>query len=377
MAPATTVPPTAPSASPVPVPAPAAGGSPRVLRRPLGFPVGEGAPGPVAVVLAGLEDEAALGEVLDRLGAAGTAVRSSTPDRLDVALSRSTARFAASRPGAVLVRGGSVAALAGALAAHTAGVPVVHLEAGLRSFDRRSPQEQRRVVLDQLATLCCAPTATAVANLRAEGVADERILRTGTTWTETVRRSLPDAGAQEAVLAELGAPPGHVLLAWDDAPGEQGPGVLEQVLSQLSALAGEGVPVVVHTGPRVLDAVRDRGAGDLLRGLTLVPPQPVERFLALVRGARLVVSDSGDVQEAAAVLGRRLLAVRPATERPEGLGSSAVLVPGGVGLAAAVRSAPAGDPGAPGAPPGGPGPYGDGSASRVVVESLVRLLAPS
>jgi UDP-N-acetylglucosamine 2-epimerase (non-hydrolysing) len=123
----------------------------------------------------------------------------------------------------------------------------------------------------------------------------------------------------------------------------------------------------------MLDRMRGNGLGDLLDAFTTIAPQPPAEFLALLDRARLVVSDSGGVQEEVSVLKKRLLVVRRSTERPEVLGTFATLVPGGLRLGAAVRSALAEDPRAL---LDVPSPYGDGSASRVIVESIVKLVAP-
>ncbi|WP_432512314.1 UDP-N-acetyl glucosamine 2-epimerase [Kineococcus sp. SYSU DK001] len=389
--------------------APAPHGTPQVLRRPLGFPVGPGAPGPVAVVVGGRGEAVALAEVVRRLGAAGLLVRAGDADdalppavrdqlgfgrgggealaleaggsrgqRLGAAVAALDEAFTRHRPSAVVVHGGSPAALAGALAADAVGVPVVHVGAGLRSFDRAVPGERHRVLIDQLAELCCAPTALAVRNLRAEGVADERILLTGGTSVESVHhlRLAPDAQAD--VLAGLGLTPGFVLLTLHRGEDVDPPAVLRQVLTEMGAVAADGAPVVLVAPPRDVRRWRADGLGDLLDRFAVLAPQPPAQFLALLEQARLVVTDSGGVQEEAAVLGRRVILLRRRTERPELLGASGALVPAGLRLAAAVRSALArGTARGTAREPVPLTPYGDGSASRVVVESIVKLVAPS
>ncbi len=378
-------------------------GSPQAQRRPLGFPVGEGAPGPVAVVLGTRPEAIKLAEIVRRLGAAGLLVHtgqhydaamwsdvtaqlgfgtepiglgvggSSRGQQLGAAVAALDATFARHRPSAVIVQGDTTAALAGALAGNAADLPVVHVEAGLRSFDRRMPEEHNRVVIDHLADLCCAPTATAVGHLRAEGIADERILLTGNTVVESVLHLLPSESVQDAVVAGLGLPAQYVLLTVHRPENADNPAVLRQVLSEMAAIADDGLPVVFPAHPRTLDRLRGNGLGDLLDKFTVIAPQPPAEFLALQNRARLVVSDSGGVQEEVSVLKKRLVVVRRSTERPEVMGTFASLVPGGLRLAAAVRSALAEDPAAL---RDVPSPYGDGSASRVVVEAVVKLVAP-
>jgi UDP-N-acetylglucosamine 2-epimerase (non-hydrolysing) len=375
----------------------------QVARRPLGFPAGEGAPGPVAVVLGGAPEAITLADVVRRLGAAGLPVHTgrrndtaswaevgpqlglaaapfdlgigeSSPGRqLGAVVAALDATFAEHRPSCVVVQGGSTAALAGALAANAAALPLVHVGAGLRSFDRRMPEEHHRVAIDHLADLCCAPSAAAVAHLRAEGVADERILLTGSTVVESVQHLRSSEDEQDRVLTALGLPAEYLLLTLQRPENTANPDVLRQVFDELRGIVADGLPVVFAAHPRTLDRLRENGLGDLVDACTVIAPQPPREFLALLDRARLVVSDSGGVQEEVSVLKKRLLVVRRSTERPEVVGTFASLVPGGLRLGAAVRSALAEDPRAL---LGIPSPYGDGSASRVVVESIVKLVAP-
>ncbi|WP_380156565.1 non-hydrolyzing UDP-N-acetylglucosamine 2-epimerase [Kineococcus sp. R86509] len=376
---------------------------PRGLRRPLGFPVGEDAPGPVAVVLGTRPEAIKLADVVRRLGGAGLLVHTgqhhdaamwsdvtaqlgfaTTPlglgvggtsrgHQLGAAVAALDATFARHRPSCVVVQGDTTAALAGALAANAADLPLVHVEAGLRSFDRRTPEEHHRVTIDHLADLCCAPTPAAVAHLRAEGISDERILLTGNTVVESVQQLLPAQEEQDRILAGLGIRGDHLLLTLHQPENVDNPAVLRQVLAELRGVVAEGLQVVFPAHPRTLDRLRGNGLGDLLEAFTTIAPQPPAEFLTLLDRARLVVSDSGGVQEEVSVLKKRLLVLRRSTERQEVLGTFATLVPGGLRLGAAVRSALAEDPRAL---LDVPSPYGDGSASRVIVESIVKLVAP-
>jgi UDP-N-acetylglucosamine 2-epimerase (non-hydrolysing) len=387
-----------------------------VLRRPLGFPVGEGAPGPVAVVVGDRLDVVRTAEVVHRLGAAGLLVRTGAAAQdpadgirpgtdgatVDVpvhAASRApgtgapesgtpgTSRgrelgalvgaldetFARHRPSAVLVHGGGTAALAAALAANAAGLHLVHLGAGLRAHDRRSPEEHHRRVVDGLADLCCAPTANAVDALRAEGVADERILLTGDPVVESLHRLLPDDATQDAVAEGLGLPARYVLLAVDRPEHTGQPALLTQLLGEVAALLEAGVAVVVPAVPATAARWRELGGGALLDRCTVLPPLDAVQAAVVQHRAAVLVSDADGAAEEASVLKRPLLLVRRSTERPEVLGTFGALVPGGLRLAGAVHRALAADPARLRAVPC---PYGDGSASRVVVESVVKLVAP-
>jgi UDP-N-acetylglucosamine 2-epimerase (non-hydrolysing) len=123
------------------------------------------------------------------------------------------ALFAEEPPAAVLVQGDTNTASAAAQAANYAGAPVVHVEAGLRSYDRAMPEELNRRVIGVLADLHCAPTEQAVRNLRREGVPDDSILLTGNTIVEATKEMAPDDATARAIAAGLGAEPGGYVLA--------------------------------------------------------------------------------------------------------------------------------------------------------------------
>lgn len=121
--------------------------------------------------------------------------------------------FAEEPPAAVLVQGDTNTASAAAQAANYAGAPVVHVEAGLRSYDRAMPEELNRRVIGVLADLHCAPTRQAVRNLRREGVPDDSILLTGNTIVEATKEMAPDDATARAIAAGLGVEPGEYVLA--------------------------------------------------------------------------------------------------------------------------------------------------------------------
>src|SRR6201992_1282235 len=132
------------------------------------------------------------------------------------------ARFERRRPAAVLVQGDTNTAQAAAQAGHYAGVPVVHVEAGLRSFDRRMPEELNRGLIGVLADLHCAPTERPVANLLAEGVPSRRVVLTGNTIVEATREMMPGDRAARQIVADAGAEPGRYVLAPIPRPGKPG-----------------------------------------------------------------------------------------------------------------------------------------------------------
>lgn len=237
------------------------------------------------------------------------------------------------RPHAVVVQGDTNSALAGALAANALGLPLVHVEAGLRSYDRAMPEEHNRVLVDHLSDLLAAPTPSAVANLAREGITGDAVICTGNTVVEAVQRQLPEPAQRAALLAAHALEPARYVLATLHRPeNTDDPAVLARILSELAALP---VPVLLPLHPRTVAAVRAAGIEGLLAPLQVVPPLDGAAFLGLAAEAALLVSDSGGVQEEVTVLSRPLVVVRRSTERPEAFEHHAVLVgPDGVAAAA-------------------------------------------
>lgn len=280
-----------------------------------------------------------------------------------------TARFAADRPRAVIVQGDTNAALAGALAANAEDIPLVHVEAGLRSHDRAMPEEHNRIVIDHLADMCAAPTALAARHLAGEGIPAERVVVTGNTVVEAVQRMVPDARRRAELRERLGLGGARFVLATLHRPENvDTEPALRAVLDGLGALP-ELVVLPLH--PRTATRVEEFGLGDLLKGLRVLPPMPPSDFLGLAREAALWVSDSGGIQEEASILKRPVLVVRRSTERPEALGTFAELVaPQDIAARGAwhLSGADARDLDAV------PSPFGDGTASAQIAR-LARSLA--
>lgn len=236
---------------------------------------------------------------------------------------------------AVVVQGDTNATVAGALAANARGVPLVHVEAGLRSHDRAMPEEHNRVITDHLSDLLCAPTTGCVANLAREGISGEHVVRTGNTMVEAVRELLPSKSLRLALLRRMGlAADGYVLATVHRPENTDDPRVLRTILRQLAGLPLE---VVMPLHPRTVTAVRRHGLEPHLDGIRVLKALGPKTFLGLAAHAAVLVSDSGGLQEECTVLGRPLVVVRRSTERPEAMADFACLVPGGQGLAEAVR----------------------------------------
>jgi UDP-N-acetylglucosamine 2-epimerase (non-hydrolysing) len=223
--------------------------------------------------------------------------------------------FGQHQPDVVLVQGDTTSALAGALAANATRTPLVHLEAGLRSFDRSMPEEHHRVLIDHLADLCCAPTPLARDNLLAERIAPERIEVTGNTIVEAVATALPNERKQEHILDALGLTRlGYVLATIHRPENADNPVHLAAILRQLTTAP---VPVVFPLHPRTQRKIRSFGLAGLAHRLRLTEPLDYPVLLALIRHAVGLVTDSGGIQEEATILKRPILVIRRSNERPE------------------------------------------------------------
>lgn len=282
------------------------------------------------------------------------------------------ALFTQQLPAAVLVQGDTNTASAAAQAGNYAGVPVVHVEAGLRSFDRGMPEEMNRCVIGVLADLHCAPTEGAVANLRAEGVPAGRIMLTGNTIVEATLSMVPGETTARAIAARAGVQPGEYVLATIHRPENTDDRLrLQTILDELSKL---GLPVLLPLHPRTRLAVQRHGLTAELERLRLTYPADHQTFLGLARHARLIVSDSGGVQEECTVLKRPLIVIRNSTERPESIdaGFAHLVQPGP--LIGDLGRQLIGDEGLSERLASLPCPFGDGRASERITARLEEYL---
>jgi UDP-N-acetylglucosamine 2-epimerase (non-hydrolysing) len=276
--------------------------------------------------------------------------------------------FAERPPAAVLVQGDTNTVCAAAQAGNYVGAPVVHVEAGLRSHDRAMPEEINRCVTGVLADVHCAPTVHAVANLRHYGVPDNKIALTGNTIVEATVSMLPTEAIARQVAAGLGTEPGRYVLATIHRPeNTDDPQRLRAILDELSKL---GLPVLLPLHPRTRAAAIRHGLTAALDRIRVVPPADHRTFLGLARCARLLVSDSGGVQEECTVLKKPLIVVRNSTERPESIEAGfAHLVQPGPGIGELGRQLIS-DEGLGERLAAIPCPFGDGKASERIVALL-------
>lgn len=264
-------------------------------------------------------------------------------------------------PDVLLVQGDTSSALGAALAAFTAGVPVAHVEAGLRTHDPQLPwpEEEYRTAIDAQADLLFAPTDFAAANLRAEQVPGE-IHVTGNTSIDAilaVEAGLPPRKPRSDALPKL-LVTAHRRESWGEG--------LRSIASALRELAAEtSIDFVLHPNPHVAAAMRELLGG--LPHICLLEPCDHGELVQRMRDADLILSDSGGIQEEAPALGVPLLVLRDKTERPEGLEcGSAILVGTSAERIVAQAQRLLRDPGAMAAMQRRSFPYGDGrSASQI------------
>jgi UDP-N-acetylglucosamine 2-epimerase len=231
----------------------------------------------------------------------------------------------ASRPDAVLVYGDTNSTLAGALCAAKLGIPVAHVEAGLRSFDRRMPEELNRVVVDHLASWCLAPTPGAVENLRAEGIT-RGVTLVGDLMQDLVARvgmEVRDPAVLDRIAGRLATDgsgvalrTGGYLFATIHRAESRTPDAIAAWVELLDRVARPDRPVVLalHPGTRAAMEAASASPGP---GVVIVGPQPYRTSIALQLHAAAVLTDSGGIQRESAWLGVPCLILRTSTEWPE------------------------------------------------------------
>ncbi|MCC9145758.1 UDP-N-acetylglucosamine 2-epimerase (non-hydrolyzing) [Arthrobacter sp. zg-Y919] len=229
--------------------------------------------------------------------------------------------FAVNRPDAVLVQGDTTTSTAAALAAFNHGIPVVHVEAGLRSGDPLSPfpEEGNRKITSQIASLHLAPTETSRANLLAENIHPTSIVVTGNTVIDallaTVQKQVPFVDPRLEELASSGR---RVLLVTTHRRENQGEAMndIGRALARIAAAEPDLTIVLpIHRNPVVREAVLPHL--ESARNVLVTEPLEYGEFTRVLSLAHVILTDSGGVQEEAPSLGRPVLVMRDNTERPE------------------------------------------------------------
>jgi UDP-N-acetylglucosamine 2-epimerase (non-hydrolysing) len=220
------------------------------------------------------------------------------------------------RPDVVVVYGDVNSTVAAALVAAKLGIRVAHVEAGLRSRDWSMPEEINRVVTDRLSDILFAPSPDAVTNLEDEGVPSERIHFVGNVMIDSLCWALPQARTVDSVTRHGLEKTPFALVTLHRPSTVDDPGVLREMLESLVTL-GEEMPVLFPVHPRTRERIKALGFPAQGRGgFRFLDPLGYVEMLGLITHARLVITDSGGLQEETTYLGVPCLTVRQNTERP-------------------------------------------------------------
>lgn len=266
------------------------------------------------------------------------------------------------KPDIALVQGDTNTVLAGALAAAKLNIRVGHVEAGLRSYDRSMPEEVNRVMADHISDYLFAPTETARENLLREGIDDRKICVTGNTVVDAAYQNLEISKSRANVLETFGVDPkGYFLVTSHRQENVDNPEKLQNIIRGLEQIHQEyNLPVIFPVHPRTRKMIQQFKIS--LNGTIITDPIGYFEFLQLESNARLVLTDSGGVQEETCILGVPCVTLRENTERPETMKvGSNVLVGTDTekilkGVQQMLESAKNWN-----------NPYGDGTASKIIV----------
>jgi UDP-N-acetylglucosamine 2-epimerase (non-hydrolysing) len=215
------------------------------------------------------------------------------------------------RPDIVVVYGDVNSTLAGALVAAKLQIPVAHVEAGLRSFDRTMPEELNRRLTDAVADLLFTPSHDANENLAREGIPESRVRFVGNVMIDTLLRLLPKAQPPP----EVDGLERYAFVTLHRPSNVDDPEMLGHVLDALEAV-GQELPVLFAVHPRTRQRLEAIGRCSGANGVRVLPPLPYRQCLALQQKATVVITDSGGMQEETTFLGVPCLTLRENTERP-------------------------------------------------------------
>ncbi len=303
-----------------------------------------------------------------------------TPNSVTAAVMRKLEKvIAGERPDLVLVQGDTATALAAALAAALNDVHVAHVEAGLRSYDRSRPwpEELNRVLISHLALSHFAPTAANAENLRREKVHGE-IHVTGNTVLDALLAVSARLDQDPAPAAELLRQAGYPLSRRDfilvtghrrESFGAGLRNICDGLLEIARTRRTLDIVYAVHLNPRVRGTVRKKLSGQ--PNIHLLPPLEYEAFVLAMKSCRLILTDSGGIQEEAPSLDKPVILMREVTERPEAEAVGAVILAGATGRRIAHETFELlDDPASYAAAAAAPNPYGDGRSAPRIADIL-------
>ena len=271
-------------------------------------------------------------------------------------------------PDCLLIYGDTNSTLAGALAAAKLHVPVAHVEAGLRSFNRQMPEEINRVIADHISNCLLTPTKTATANLRHEGISPENIHQVGDVMYDAALFYAAKAEQTSTILTTLGLEQGgYVLATIHRQENTDAPARLRAIIEGLNEVA-QSMPVVLPLHPRTRALLESADNLHLGKGMLVVEPVGYLDMVMLERGAAVIATDSGGVQKEAFFHSVPCVTLRDETEWVEliDMGWNRLAPPGQAEIAATIQEA-INQKGRSG------NPYGDGNAAQQIATTLIGL----
>ena len=226
-------------------------------------------------------------------------------------------------PTAILVVGDVNSTIACALVATKKGIPVIHVEAGLRSFDRAMPEEINRVLTDQISDMLFTTEPSGRDNLLREGVADKRIHFVGNVMIDTLRHNLARAISTSTIVSDAGRPgfvndeKKYAVITMHRPSNVDDEAVLCSLINTVVTISKQ-LPVILPLHPRTKSMIDKFGFGKLLDtpDILLLPPMGYLEMLGLMKDAKVVLTDSGGIQEETTALGVPCITLRNNTERP-------------------------------------------------------------
>ena len=273
------------------------------------------------------------------------------------------------KPDVVLVQGDTNTVMGSALAAAKLNVDVGHVEAGLRSWDRTMPEEVNRLLTDHISRYLFAPTEKAKANLLREGIDEKKILVVGNTVVDAVLQNIEIAHQRSSILRDLDVAPGrYFLITTHRQENVDNQTKLESLIAALEALYSTyAIPILFPAHPRTSKRLREFGLS-VPEGVHIIDPQGYLAFLLLEKSARLILTDSGGIQEEACILHVPCVTLRENTERPETLDVGANVLTGMdperiLEAVSTMLSAEA----------TWANPFGDGNSGKRIIESLLSI----
>lgn len=273
-------------------------------------------------------------------------------------------------PSALVVYGDVNSTLAAAVVATKLGIPVVHVEAGLRSFDMTMPEEVNRRLVDQISQLLLVTSVDAAVHLGREGIAEASVRFVGNPMIDSLFR-LREQFDPTAVAHDLGSSGEYAVATIHRPSNVDDPRRVGEVVEMLHGVADQ-IPVIIPVHPRGRDRLVSSGL-DRHPSLTIADPMGYKNFLSLVSGARVVVTDSGGIQEETTMLDIPCLTVRDSTERPVTVSHGTNRLVALASVSEAVRSVLSGEWTTPTQRP----PLWDGAAGERCADEIVALIERS